>query len=285
MTLRSYAGLLVLEDIFDYVPTNDYDVVTLANQIFSPNLQVIEEDCGTTLGLYQTVNYDIEGKVELANDTPLTKARIDQLLFNGTYSVYIRSTSTCISNNGICVKCYEASFPRESAQVNDRVNVYPEYSLGTDINELEVGDTQVTLTKAPDEYTYLYAYSDADLLDTNQYSISGTTLTLLSPIDKSVNFVVRYTSYNRAAFLMYLARTYSGSLLGMQPLPSELLPIRSLLLIALLDTNVIDSLVRTVQSSKAIAPELIEYVDVIVDPLEKSLYLLVLISLYNNVTT
>src|ERR1700739_3444628 len=146
MSLRSYAGLLVLEDIFDYIPTTDPDIVNLANSVFSPNLKIIEVDCGTTLGLYQTVTYAIEGKTELSTDEPLSKDRIDQLLFNGIYQVALRSTSTCISNGGVCSKCYSASFPRAAIPaVNDRVTVYPEYTILTDVLAGGAGGAPITL--------------------------------------------------------------------------------------------------------------------------------------------
>lgn len=283
MSLRTYAGLLTLEDIYDYIPTDNQNVVNLANQIFSPNLQIIEADCGTTLGYYKTVNYDIQGDIELSTDEAIDKDRVDQLLFNGTYYVAIRSARTCISSGGICQKCYQGSVPGETASVNDRVTLSPEYLISTDVIPVDSSSSTYTLSLTTTQYTNAYVYLDSTLL-TSGYSISGTTFTFSSTPTESTNLVVKYTSYNRAPFLMYLARSYSGSLLGMKPLPSEILPVRSLLLTELLDTNTLSQLETTVVNTSVIPSDLSGYIENIVDPLEKGLYMLVLISMYNGVS-
>jgi hypothetical protein len=284
MSLRSYEGLLVLEDIFDYIPTTDPDIVNLANSVFSPNLKIIENDCGTTLGLYQTVTYAIEGKTELSTDEPLSKDRIDQLLFNGTYQVALRSTSTCISSGGICAKCYSATFPRASVPVvNSRVTIYPEYTIDTDVLAGVAGQSQFTLSLNSNQYTFLYVYHEGLLLvQGSDFTLVGTTLTLTVPLPADGNVVARYTSYNRAPFLIYLAEQYSGSILGMNPLPRELLPIRSLLLISLLNDNILEIVAENTIANTSIPNELSGYISNISDPLEKALYILALQALFAN---
>jgi hypothetical protein len=285
VTIRSYAGLLILEDIYDYVPTNNQDVVNLANMVFSPNLKVVSEDCGTTLGLFVTVNYTAEGLIELATGLPLSRDRINQLLYDGVYSVATRSTSTCIAANGICATCYAASYPRATKpSVNDRVVVYPEYAVTTDALSGIQGQTVFTLTLNPDQYAYNYVYYNGQLyVEGVDYTISGTSLTLTTPLADDTGITVRYTSYNRAAFLIYLAEQYSGSMLGMLPLPRELLPVRSLLLTSLLNNAILNVVLDLTTSNPSIPSELSSYGASIQDPLEQTLYLLVLQSLFANV--
>jgi hypothetical protein len=285
VTMRSYAGLLILEDVFDYVPTSNPDVVNLANMVFSPNLKVVTTDCGTTLGLFVTVNYSAEGFVELATDAPLSRDRIDQLLYNGVYSVATRSTSTCIASGGVCATCYAASFPRDATpNVNDRVIVYPEYAITTDALSGIQGQTTFTLSLSPTQYAYNYVYYNGQLyVQGTDYTISGTTLTLTVPLADNTGITVRYTSYNRAPFLIYLAEQYSGSMLGMLPLPRELLPVRSLLLTTMINSAILNVVLDLTDSNNMIPSELSNYGATIQDPLEQALYLLALQSLFANV--
>lgn len=285
MSIRTYAGLLVLEDLFDYIPTNNQDVVNLANMVFSPNLQVVTNDCGTTLGLITTVNYSAEGLIELATGDSLSRDRIGQLLHNGIYSVSVRSTSTCIANGGICAKCYSASYPRVTTpNINDRVVIYPEYAVRTDALSGVHGQTVFELTLNDNQYAFNYVYNNGQLLvQGTDYSISGNYLTLVTPLATDGGITVRYTSYNRAAFLIYLAEQYSGSMLGMNPLPRELLPVRSLLLTSLVNSAILDVVLELTTASKSIPSELSAYGDTIKDPLEQALYLLALQALFANV--
>lgn len=287
MSLRSYAGLLVLEDIFDYIPTTDQDIVNLANFVFSPNVKVVSDDCGTTLGLYQTVNYAIEGKIELSTDEALSKDRIDQLLFTGIYDVAVRSTSTCIASGGVCAKCYAASYPLVSLpSINDRVTIYPEYAITTDVLAGVAGQTQFTLTLDPDQYVYLYVYHEGVLLTQGtDFTLNGTTLTLTTPLPADGNVTARYTSYNRAPFLIYLAEQYSGAMMGMAPLPRELLPLRSLLLTSLLNNNILEVVAQKTIDNSNIPSELSSYISDISDSLEKALFVLALQSLFANTIT
>jgi len=287
MTMRSYAGLLILEDIYDYVPTTNQDVVNLANTVFSPNLKVVATDCGTTLGLFVTVNYTAEGLVELATGEPLSRDRIGQLLYNGIYSVATRSTSTCIASGGICATCYAASFPRATVpNVNDRVIVYPEYAITTDALSGVQGQTVFTLTLSPAQYAYNYVYYEGQLYTQGvDYTISDTTLTLTIPLAEDGGITVRYTSYNRAPFLIYLAEQYSGAMLGMLPLPRELLPTRSLLLTSIINSAILNVVLDATVSNNNIPSELSNYAGSIQDPLEQTLYLLALQSLFANVVS
>lgn len=287
MTTRSYAGLLLLEDLFDYVPTNNPDIVNLANTVFSPNLQVVTNDCGTTLGLLSTVNYSAEGLIELATGDPLSRDRINQLLYNGIYTVATRSTSTCIASNGVCAKCYAASFPRANIpSLLDRVTVYPEYTVRTDALSGVAGQSVFQLTLDSSQYAFNYVYYQGTLYTQGtDYTISGTTLTLTSPLAQDGGITVRYTSYNRAPFLIYLAEQYSGSMLGMKPLPRELLPIRSLLLTSLINSAILDVVLENTSENSNIPTELSNYATSIKDFLEQALYLLALQSLFATVVS
>lgn len=285
MTMRSYSGLLVLENIFDFIPNDNPDLVNFASTIFSPNVPVTRYDCGTTLGNIQPVNYALEGHVELSTGQVISKARIDQLLFNGIYHVATRTLDTCVAPEGVCQLCHAASRQRlPIPEVGSQVTIQPEYEITTTV--LSGTPDQLTYQLEFDEsqFTDLYVYIQGDLQPTSSYSVSGNLLTLTSPLTQDENITVRYTSLNRAPFLVWLAGTYAGSLLGMKPLPSQLLPIRSQLLTSLVPENRLELLISYTNGLTKIPQEFRDYASQIRHPLERALYVLAVNSIFANVS-
>jgi hypothetical protein len=286
MSVRSYSGLLVFEDIFDYVPATNPDVSGLASIVFTPNVPVVSGDCGTTLGFFQTVNYELEGAVELSTGLIISKARIDQLLYTGTYEVATRSLSTCIAPEGVCQTCYAATVINKPVpNIGSRVIIQPEYLITTDVINGTVGDISEPLTLATTAYQFMYVYMNGVLILPSQYTVSGQTLTFNTPLSVSGNVVVHYTALNTSPFLVYLAQTYSGAILGMLPLPAPQLPIRSLLISSLIPQSKLATVVQYTQEIKAIPANYITYIDSINDTLELTLYIIALNSIYSNVTS
>lgn len=286
MTMRSYSGLLVLEDIFDYVPSENPDVTSLANMVFTPNVPIVTVDCGTTLGDFVTVNYDLEGRVELATGQVISKDRIDQLLFNGIYEVATRNLNTCTASGGVCQLCYSASNQTApTPAVGTRVTIQPEYTLATDVIKGLAGENNWRLSLADGTYLYTYVYINGVLIPASQYSILNAVMTLQTPLPIDSNVTVHYTDYNRSPYLVYLAKTYSGSMLGMKPVPSPMLPIRSLLISSLIPDNKLASVVEYTQEIEKIPSDYRTYLDSISDKFEKTLYTIAINCIYTNVVT
>lgn len=283
--MRSYSSLLVFEDIFDYVPTTDPDVSSLANMLFTPNVPVVSADCQTTLGLFQTVNYELEGAIELATGQIISKTRIDQLLYTGTYEVATRSTSTCIAPNGVCQACYHASYQSLPVPaIGSRVTLQPEYIITTQVISAMIGDVTWNLTQADNTYQLTHIYIQGVLQNPSTYSILNQVLTWNAPLTTDNNIVVHYTSYNRAPYLVYLAKTYSGSMLGMKPLPAQMLPIRSLLLESIVPSDKLQSVVQYTQEVPTISQDYKTYLETIADPLEQALFAIAINCIYANAT-
>ncbi len=284
--MRSYSGLLVLEQLFDTLNPDNSDVATLAGSIFRPNIVIVETDCRTTLGKFETVNYEIEGLTELSTDEVLSRARIDEILGGGTYNIATRHTSTCISKDGICKKCYEATYPK-AAQVNvqDRVTVYAEFIVNNQVIQATPGVLTYTLDTNQADFDQVYVFSEGLLLTDTQYTISGNTFTLTNPVLSDVNIVVRPIRIDLSPFLVWLAGTYAGALLGMKPLPTQKLPLRSLFLTSLLSENRLQSVIEIVKEDQRIPTVYSAYAEKISDRLERALFLLALYGIYQNVTS
>lgn len=281
--MRTFSGLLVLEDIFDDVPTDNPDIVNLASTLFNPNLSVVTADCGTTLGKYEAMNYELQGLVELATGQPLTKTRINYLLSLGKYEVYVRHSSTCIAKGGICKKCYESTFPGRTVSVSNKVRVAPEYLFNAELLEGKIGVTSYATSTDPTGYSKYYVFLDGKfLVEGVDYTFTNSVLELKVAPTKDLDIVIRFIVINRSPFLVWLATTYSGALLGMKPLVTNPLPVRSLLLTSMMDENRLQLIEDVVKSSKSIPEEYSRYSSSIKDPLEKALFMLSIYCIYSG---
>jgi hypothetical protein len=162
------------------------------------------------------------------------------------------------------------------------VTIQPEYLIHTDIIGANVGENTWTLSQAPDTYQYTYIYIQGVLQNPNSYTINGQTLTFNTAITTANNIVVHYTGLNKAPYLVYLAKTYSGSMLGLKPLPSPLLPIRSLLLKSIIPTNKLQSVVQYTEQVSQISQDYKTYLTTIQDPLEQALFAIAINCIYAN---
>lgn len=287
MSMRSFAGTLLLSNIFDFIPSRETEIYNLSIAVFNPNVLIVENDCNTTLGKFETVNYEAEGLTELATESTLSYNRITQLLSMGVYSVATRHTSTCISKDGVCKKCYEATFPN-SAKVNpnDRANVNPEYLVNAEIVEYDPTVSTYNTVTDPTSYIISYVFYQGSLLKSGvDYTLVNGVLTVLNTLALAGNIVIRFMKLDKSAFVGWLAATYSGSLLGMKEVSHELLPLRPLFLASTLLENRLQLVSELVKTSKNIPTDYSQYADQIRDPLEKALYLLAVFSIYYNVTT
>lgn len=285
--MRAYSALLLFENLLDYIPPDNPDLINLARSILEPNLPITEVDCGTTLGKFANVNFEIEGQVELSTDARISKDRVEALLSQGIYEVATRHTSACISEGGLCAKCYAASYPNESTpDVNDRVNVLPEYLVNSEIIAAKTDSTQYPLFTENGTYDKIYAYVNGELMENGvDYDIEDDVFTLKALPSEELNIVIKCVKYDTFPFIVWLANTFSGSIFGMDPLPHQRLPVRSLLLSSLLTENRLQLVNEQLKEITAIPEDSLNYAETIKDPLERGLYMLALYCIYSNVTT
>ncbi len=285
--MRTFSGSLLLENIFDFIPETVGDIYKLSMSVFEPNVLIVSADCATTLGKFETINFEAEGLTELATEEVLSEERITELLSDGVYTAATRHTSTCIAKKGICIKCFKATFPDQAIpKINDRVIIKPEYLVNAELIHVVTGTVEYSVITTEDLYDKYYVFSEGLLLEDNvDYTIVGTTVTLLETPITDKNLVVRFIKLDRVPFLNWLAGTYSGSLLGLKALPAELLPVRSLFLSSTLLENRLQLIGEYIKDSNKVPTEYCEYIDQIKDPLEKALYMLAIFSIYYNVTS
>jgi len=285
MSTRSYSNLIVMESIFDSIPTSDGDVLSLASSVFEPFVPVVSDDCGTTLGQIVDVNFELEGKVELSTNQVFSYDRISQLLAAGVYKTSVRELGSCIESGGICRRCYHASRQYDPIpDIGDIVQILPEYITYTETLSTRSGDKILPITQTKALYDRIYVYYTGLLLNPAAYTVSDSAITLSTGIPADGNVVVRYTSYIRAPYLFWLATTYSGSMLGIKELPALGLVIRKRLLTSLLPLSMVDLVANKVTELKGVPSEVKNYLPSVDDPLEKALLALAIHSIYLNVS-
>lgn len=285
--MRTYSALLLFENLFDSIPTDSPDMVNLSRAILEPNVQIVEKDCGTTLGKFETVNFELEGATELATGLHLSKSRIEYLLSQGIYELATRHTGTCISKDGVCVKCFSGTYPLQKVpSVNDRVDITPLYLVNSEVIAIKQGGTQYSIETDSAMFDTSYLYNDGVLLiegEGKDYILKDNTITLSVVPTKDYTMVLKTLRRNTFPFIVWLANTYSGSIFGMDPLPAQSLPLRTLFLSSLLDENRLQLVSEYVAQLDSIPEGYADFADTVKDPLERGLYLLALYCVYSNV--
>lgn len=284
--MRNYTNTLVFENIFDTPPTGDVDLRDLYQGLIFPTVKVVEENCGTTSGKLEDNTYRIVGETELATGIPLSKPRIDQLLASGVYKVAIAKISSCISVGGICKRCYVADFPGESVPTVGTTKVIPpEEDMGIDILRGVAGDTSFQLTRDTTLFKKIKVYVDG-VLQTSGYSVSGRTLTFSTPIALTTNVVIKYIDNYYLIFLKYLAKSYSGSIMGIRALVDRsVMPIKTPLLTSLISQSKLELIRNKMKEIPTIPQDYRDYLgsENIPDPVEEALLILALYAVYGSI--
>lgn len=309
MTMRTYAGFLLLEDLFDLLPTSNLDVTQFANSVFNPTVLVTETDCGTTLGKFIDVNTTAEGFTELAKDgllsTPgdalINRSRVEYLLGNGIYTIAIRDLHACTSikrdnNNypvldsngrqipGICQKCYAGTFPNNPIPaVGTLTKVNSRYISGIDSYISSGASPSFPTSRTTDLYNGTEVFIDGIQQSPSTYSVTDQSLTLSASPSLGTNITLRYVNYSAKPYLGYLAETYSGGLLGMNPLATATTTLRPSLIKSVISDGQLDVMHDLVSQYHAISSSYLDFSDTIVDKLEKALFLIALYGVFSDV--
>lgn len=274
--MRSFTNFLLFEDTLQYIPNTAPGIYRAANLLLNPTVSIVETDCGTLTGVKEALTYNSEGLWELATNEALTRDRITHLLSQGQYTVNIRDQSTCISDGGLCQSCFNATILNRAtfAQVGNKVSITNQYAYYTDL--FTGPGAQFTLSKTPDLYNNIIVLQNNNIISPSFYSISGTSLTLSNSIPPNQTLVVFYLKFSDNLLLSYLAKSYSGSLIGLLPLLDTLLPIKPALYQSLLSDTMMTLMKIEISGYPNIPLSMIDYIDVITDKLEKALYIILL---------
>ena len=276
--MRTYSNYLLFEGVLDSLSSSSDIVGTMAKSVVTPVVKIVEEDCGTTLGTEVVVNFDLEGDILLSTNTPLTYSHIYSLLSSGVYKVGVRKASSCISKGGVCRKCAAGSMLGATIPaIGEGFQLVPEFNYKT---EYFVGDG---IRKS---YLLRTDYDVAKVI------INGLVVKVLSGethVDFTVapapgqKFIIRYYTADSSSLLGYIARSFSGGLLGVRPLDTPPLVIREELYNSILQEGQIAILEEEVLAISGIDSKYMDYVAKVHSKLEKCLMLLFTYAIFSDI--
>lgn len=281
--MRTYSSFLLFEEVLDFVPQTDTGLYLFTQDVIKPKVRVVEADCGTTVGRVIPVNYEIEGLIELATDIIINKTRIDTLLTAGTYFVAVRDLYSCVSSQGICQRCYQGTYIDTTAPaLSATVRLLPEYNYQTDVLVGTGSQTIYTLTEDPADYEKVLVIINGTI-QLAGYTIVGTTLTMSVAPAFGTDVVVKFYKTTAQPFVGWLSQTYSGAVLGMKPLPTQLLHIRPSLAESLYSEEELHIMFGKLQNYPLIPSDSLNYTETIHNKLERAIYISMLYGVYSNV--
>ena len=146
------------------------------------------------------------------------------------------------------------------------------------------GSTTGTLSFTPDQYDSAILFKNGTFLNPSAYTISGNIITFTNPLtgdpgSSYATITIQYIVVSTVPFVNWLAETYSGALVGLDPLPRPLLSLPKLLLSSLVPSYNVESLALLLMNSPLTPVAVKQYLPNINDPLEKA----VLVSLLNAI--
>lgn len=282
--MRNFTNTLLFESALDSITTFNPLLYNTAYSLLNPRVTIVEEDCETLLGTSADLSTKTRGLIELDTGVAITQARLGVISAAGATEVRVRSSYTCISKGGICKACLLGSRPRLTPpSVGEVIQLMPELLVSSIDIIVAIGSSTSTLPYDTIEYDIVYVYNDGSLLPTSSYSISGTTLTLVSPVSTSTTLLCKFFVVSNVAYYYWLTKTYSGSLLGIKRLIEPPLPVKSSIMSSLVNSSDIEAIRLQLVSNQDVSEEdFIQYIPSIKDPLEKAIFVLTLGAIFLN---
>lgn len=282
--MRTYSGYLLIEDLLDDLPDSSATIKRIASGLINPTVKIVEEDCGTLIGKKVSLGFSHIGGLDLALDERLTRGLITSLLEAGDYYRRIRHPAYCSSKGGVCAKCAFATL-MYMPTVGSQVQMFSEIVSGSFSYRGTAITNSFVLDLTEEESDRLEVFVNSTL--TNNYEVSVTSdgyMRVYVP-DQTGSFDVDIRAWKRTSspFISFLSKTYSGSLLGASKMEGYDLPVRA----GMLQEYTTDSRILLVEEalqeySKNIPDGYLDYSTRIRDPLERTLYLICLYGIFND---
>jgi len=272
--MRTFANTLLFSGTLERIPpTVDGNIYSATQILLNLPVTIVEADCQTMLGTNRSLSLGLVGYIEVATGQPLTTARINYLLANGATSVYVRDTSSCISEGGICQTCYSGSFSGVSVPpIGSRVEVAPIYLVGNQYFFGTGSRTSFPITYNTTNTVGNIVYVN-DVIVPFNYTVTNNTLTLPTPPAFNEIVAIRSLVKDTTVFVDLLSKSYSGDLLGANPKTTGFsLPVKRTLYETALAGSVLNGVQSTVQAITKIPLYLRTYGETISSPLEAVLF-------------
>lgn len=302
MSTRTFSNFLMLEgtleEIQNVAPVGTSVIMPqTVGRLLNPQVKIIEENCVTLLGDIVPISYDLEGYIDGTHPyQPVSLKRgtgdinegttLLNYIKRGVYSIHVRKLHSCQSNGGVCQTCYRGSFiDSPQPQVGTVVSVPSSYILSSSSFTSDPSNRTYQLTLSTDQYDYLVLVTGGNVVSNTTYTLGDSSLTFNDSYPLSSEpYVVHHYITDSEPLLGYLSTTYSGSLLGLSPLPTEPLIIDRSLYYEFLTPPYLHSMLLELLKYPNIPKQQIDYAEKIHEPLEQALYFLYLYLVYSGIT-
>lgn len=299
--MRTYANFLLFDGVLDNLPSVSVPMVLAATKLLNPHVTIVSPDCQTLIGNPVPADFAAIGLTELATSSVITSSRVNYLLSIGVTIIRTRSTSTCSSKNGLCIKCYSTAAGAGNI-LDGAWTLDGSHTLNGGALSGSSPITTGTILVVPNRYISHYQlitgdgfnttfpssvdssfYNSTDLPSSTGF-ISNNMITFLVAPTAGEIIPIHYYSPSSTPLLNYLAKSYSGSILGVSPLPTYKLIVKPSIYQGMFTSNEV-SLLRAELDKYAsnIPVTTLNYCDTIPDTLEKVLLIIFLYSIYANV--
>lgn len=285
MTTRNYSNFLMFEGVLENSTTNTSALSTLKKSVLTPQVSIVEGDCGTLLGNLTELTFNKEGSISLEDgNVALTRNMILSKFSSGQYFIKLRSSSTCISQDGVCQSCYYGSnIHTTPPTIGTLVQIPPVYEI---VSEVIAGDGSTLtfpLTTDSSLYDYFLIVLDGVVVASGVTLLDGSLVFDTAPVLGS-KYIIRHFRSSSLPLLGYFAKTYSGSLLGVKSMDTPRLPMRESLYLKAIDDGVLKMAVEEVKKIRGVPTTYLEYLSSVPSKLEQALLALYLNAVYGAIT-
>lgn len=256
--MKSFAIFLLLENPLYALSIAPPSIRALADRLFRPVVKIVEEDCGTTIGLEKgirsimanqwvppedldTTRYEYEHLIDL-DGSPFTNTQLLQYIGEGQDTVRVRHSGHCTSTGGVCKKCYYAHL---LTSTSDFLN--PTTSE-VDIHYYELPPVQPDVV-IPGIGTAVRIYASRG--EVKPFNISS-----------------------QKSLFAFACESFIGSIIGAKAYDNFPLPVKPSLLTMGINRNVLDR--AMVEASPYLATTHQRFINDIEDPLYKALAIVIL---------
>lgn len=273
---RTFSNYLLFEGVLDSLANSGTGIVqSMTKDLLTPTVKIVEEDCETALGTQGEVTFNEEGEYILGQSTPLTYQNIYTLLAQGKYLAKFRKTTSCVSKGGVCRTCLQGSMLGEALpQVGEYARVVPEFNYRSERHQGTGSPSNFSLR---DDFDLAKIVVNGEVVEIVREGETSVT------VDTADTFLIRYYSSDSNSLLGYLGRSFSGGLLGINPLPTPPLLIKESLYNEILSDAQISILEEEVTGLDNVEDRFLDYARSLHSRLEKSLFLLFLFAVFSDI--
>jgi len=294
---RSLTNYLLFEDLLDNLGTSNQTLTSLASQMFSPSVKIVQENCNTKLGKRLSVSPSINGEVKVTFNGTLnpdrtipetdriSKEDIGDWLASSIYTTYVRDLHYCTSVGGVCACCYAATFNVAAPEVGTFQQIQNRYVLHSDHHLASSIINSYSVSSDPATYDLKVIYINNHVVEASEYVDGGSFITFNNTLTDGDYIRIDSVILSNKPFLSYLANTFSGDLLGIQDVPNQHITLP----LGFIDRNIsegqLDQLFRQLEDLKTVDQVYLDYIHGLADRVEKALLLITLFSIHNDIQT